>query len=410
MNEKDLLKLWEEDGDLEHMKAFFQRFNADTPQKDRIKQLTQEKLAQTDTLSESGIEANLETALEADTRPKHSFFGPWLQRLSALRRAWGFKLAVPVVLLILFVIVGQQGLGIHLPGLRMGSSTKNVAYDQLAVAPKGAVSTEMAPAGSAPQGYADQSSRSAASGPFGKPDQPILPIPEVPPADAGLPRNLTQNLSAVLQVEDVWKSIDTITEQVKVAGGYVIESQQNSAGNSASGWVTAKIPAARLDSFKASFSSWGKVLDQHLTSNDITNQYYDAQTRLAAWETEQQRYLEILKQAKTVNDIIMVENSLANIRQQIEQLKGQLKLWTNQVDYSTVQLQLQTKPSPDVQIDNPWQPVSWLKTWNATKNAVLKTLSSTWNAVNYLFIGIGYAFPYLILAALIWLGYRFWKK
>jgi hypothetical protein len=403
VSEKDLISLWEEDGDLERMKAFFQRFDTDTSKKDRIKQLTLEKLAQTDTLISSDTENNDVTGYEKNpTRSKHPVDSTWIKRLAALRRGWGFKLAVPAVLIILLAVVGPQAYNTRLYDLGSRIEVQNSTLDSLA-APQEVNKLKRLPNMS----QSDQAAYGSSAGSA----VPVPPVPEaVPPADSGVARKITQNVSVILQVDNVSVIINKISERVQGAGGYVVESQLSSAGNSANGHITVKIPATGLDSFKASLPSWGKVLDQHLTSNDITNQYYDAQTRLEAWETEQKRYLEILKQAKTIDDIMKIENALATIRQQIEQLKGQLKLWNNQVDYSTVQIQLQTKPSLDVQVDNPWQPVSWQKTWSATKNAVLKTISITWNAVNYVIIGIGYAFPYLIMVALCWLGYRFWKR
>ena len=173
--------------------------------------------------------------------------------------------------------------------------------------------------------------------------------------------------------------------------------------------MTFKIPADKFEGVRSSLAEIGKVLNQHISADDITNQYYDADTRLKNWQAEEQRYLDILRQAKSVNDILSVENSLSNIRMQIEQLKGQLKLWDNEVAYSTIQVQLQTKPNP-VRVNEPWQPISWHTTWQAAKNAVLKTISASWNFLNYLVVGLGYALPFLILGGAGYLGYRQWRR
>jgi len=217
-------------------------------------------------------------------------------------------------------------------------------------------------------------------------------------------------LTLTLEVATINNSVTQISNEAQQLGGYVVESEQNGSDSQASAHLALKIPADKLNGLRDSLSTWGKILDQHMLANDITNQYYDSQVRLQTLETEEKRYLEILNQAKTVEDVLKVENALSNIRQQIEQLKGQLKLWNNLVDYSTVNLQLVTQQSPNFNVKNPWQPIAWSHTWKATQDAVLKTISSAWNALNYLVVGLGYAFPYLIIGALGWGFYRAWKK
>jgi len=402
VSEKDLTALWEEDGDLERMKAFFQSIDADLSKKDQIKHLTLEKLAQADAASKPD---QLHTAGKIPNPapiPATNLSGStWKERFAALRRGWGFKLAVPVVLLGL-LLIGLQLRNPQLSDLGVGNSGQQQSVKSEAAPPE----TERLKRSPNMSALSEDKAAGSYSSIAGTP----LPVPEVPPADSGVARKITQNLAVSMQVDDVQAVTDKISSLAQAAGGYVVESRQNGTGRNSTGNISVKLPAPKLNGFKAEIPSWGTVLDQHLTSNDITNQYYDAENRLQSWEAEQKRYLDILNQAKSVDDILKVENSLANIRQQIEQLKGQLKLWNNQVDFSTVQFQLTTKPSPDVQVSNSWQPVSWFKTWVSTKNAVLKTISVTWNGLNYLIIGIGYTIPYLIVIALGWLGYRYWKR
>ncbi|HUS89436.1 MAG TPA: DUF4349 domain-containing protein [Desulfosporosinus sp.] len=421
MKRTDLTSLWEEDGDLKLMKAFFHTITnqSDSDGNEQIKQSIKQKA--------------LEKMANEEERGGLPVIGKdgLVQRIrSRLRMMLGhrpWKLGISVVGLAMLVIIGQgvmNGSFNLLP--RMGSQEKSSQFKDMApqtpstIRAGGDVSKGGAPNDSlaardiaAPQSASSISSANS-SVKSASPTLPVPPVPPdpavVPPADAEIPRKITQNLSLTIEVSTINDSVTRISKEVQQLCGYVVESQQNGSDSRSSAHLTLKIPADKLNGLRDSLATWGKILDQHMLANDITNQYYDSQVRLQTLETEEKRYLEILNQAKTVEDVLKVENALGNIRQQIEQLKGQLKLWNNMVDYSTVNLQLVTLQSPNFNVKNPWQPISWSNTWKATQDAVLKTISSAWNALNYLVVGIGYAVPYLLFGALGWGSYRAWRK
>jgi len=416
MKRTNLISLWEKDGDLKRMKAFFHTIKSDSDENEQIKQSIKQKALRKMAKAEEGAVLPL---IEKEGL---------VQRLrTRLREILGnspWKLGISVVGLAMFVIIGQGVMNDSfnlLPGMGgQEKSTQSLKTDQQArstletggIKSDESYSNEMAASDTAtPQSpSSDRNAKSSAkSGAIGTLPVPIDPE-VVPPADAGIPRKITHDLTLTLEVADTNDSVTQISNEVQQLGGYVVESQQNGSDSHSSAHLTLKIPADQLNGLRDSLSSWGKILDQHMLANDITNQYYDSQVRLQTLETEEKRYLEILNQAKTVEDVLKVENALGNIRQQIEQLKGQLKLWNNMVEYSTVNLQLVTLQSPNFNLKDPWQPIAWTNTWQATQDAVLKTLSSSWNGLNYLVVGIGYALPYLLICALGWGLYLAWRK
>ena len=412
----DLESLWEKDGDLQRMKTFFHKTEA-ALDNEQIKQSIKQK-ALTIIAEEAEREVLPVTSKEGLVHRIRTKLG----LISGMGR---WKIGVSVVGLALLVIIGQGALNSSWT-LFPSMGSKSESTQSVARAPQVTDSTERGePAlkgklddGSALNSGADRkatssfgSASSAAPSPENTTIAPLPPDQAVAlPADAEIPRKITYNLTLTLQVASINDVVSQINQEVEQLGGYITESQQSETDRKSTAQMMLKIPADKLKQLQNSLSSWGKVLDQRLLANDITNEYYDSQTRLQTLEAEEKRYLDILNQAKTVDDVLKVENSLGNIRQQIEQLKGQLKLWNNQVDYSTVNLQLVTLQNPSLNVINPWQPISWTKTWQATQDAILKTISSTWNALNYVVVGLGYVLPYLIISVLGWIAYRIWKK
>lgn len=277
-------------------------------------------------------------------------------RLHVLSGIGRWKIGVSIVGLAVLVIIGQGVMNSSwnlMP--RMGNTAESTQF--LDTAPQATDS-----AGVPNYGVNQKAASSYSAGAPSSKGTTIAPLPPdqtvVPPDDAGIPRKITHDLTLTLEVANTNDSVTQISSEVQKLGGYVVEALQNGSDSHSFAHLTLKIPADKLAGLRYSLSSWGKILDQHMVANDITNQYYDSQVRLQTLETEEKRYLEILNQAKTVEDVLKVENALGNIRQQIEQLKGQLKLWNNIVEYSTVNLQLVTLQSPNLNVKNPWQPIS----------------------------------------------------
>jgi len=66
----------------------------------------------------------------------------------------------------------------------------------------------------------------------------------------------------------------------------------------------------------------------------------DTEARLKSLKIQEERFLELMKNAKDVKDIIELEKSLTEVRYQIESLTGALKQWDNLVEYSTINIGL----------------------------------------------------------------------
>ena len=61
---------------------------------------------------------------------------------------------------------------------------------------------------------------------------------------------------------------------------------------------------------------------------------------MKSYDTQEQRLLEIMAQADTVEDMITLESRLSDVRMAKERLETQLQNWDRQVDYSTVTISL----------------------------------------------------------------------
>lgn len=414
MKRKNSLEMWQEDGGIELMKDFFDRVEATPEEKERIKEMAWAKVA----AEPAGLRSEAESAPEylgwkdaEEEKLRLNPAGRVFAQVKVLWWHWRWKLALPLAaLLLLWAGWGQSNHSL---------TNAPITTQHAAVQASGAVNTTGHPgaATGAPGGvtYGAAAPGSQAMLPAGAANSKnTVAFTSAALADAAvqnaLPRKITQNLTLEVRVAQVQSAIGQVSAEAAKLGGYVVDMQQTDAGSDVSGHITLKVPAGKLQDMQGMVAGLGKVLNQHLTSSDLTDQYNDTQTLLANWQAEEKQYVKILAQAHTVEEILKVENALSNVRGQIRLLEGRLKLMNNQVDYATIDLQLVPLPNPNVMVGNPWQPMAWSATWQAVKAAFIKTLSGSWNAFNYLLIGLGYTAPYAILAAGLWLLYHFWTK
>jgi hypothetical protein len=203
------------------------------------------------------------------------------------------------------------------------------------------------------EGYFGSPASSSASLVGGVPDYDKSPETVKAALTSGQPdtldaRKIVRNGSLDLLVNNVGQSIEKIGSIVKGAGGYVEKStQSNSGSHSAS--VTVRVPAARLDSVITQVKTLAISVDREgVEARDVTREYIDLDARLRNAQAEEAQYLQILKRATTIKDTLDVTEKLSDVRGQIEQMQGEMKFLTSQIDLSALEISLRAEADETV--------------------------------------------------------------
>ena len=125
---------------------------------------------------------------------------------------------------------------------------------------------------------------------------------------------------------------------VEADGGY-LEARENET-------VTCRVPVDRFDALTARIPSVGTVLSESLKAQDVTLQSFDLAVRIENAEKSRQRLLLLLEQATDVEATLKIEKELRRLTEELERIKGELKLLQNRVAYSTVQVTFRSN-APD---------------------------------------------------------------
>lgn len=198
--------------------------------------------------------------------------------------------------------------------------------------------------------------------------------------------------------------LSAVRTLVEEQGGYIAgtDAQVNPTSDQPSqirtGVINFMVPAAHFDTTIDELSKVGKVQSEHITGTDVSAQYVDLRARLANAEAQRNAMLALLTQARSINDIIAVQNQIGQITGQIEQLKGQIKYLDDNTSYSAVSVTLTESgaPAPSSPSDS-WGFATALN--DAAHNFVA--------TINYVVTALGAVGPLLILAGL---GYLVWRS
>lgn len=156
-------------------------------------------------------------------------------------------------------------------------------------------------------------------------------------------RKLIRNVSMDVETEQFDALIGQIEEKTKALGGYIEDSytyngRSYRSNDTKNANLTIRIPSVKLDEFLSAVSEQSNVTSKNETVTDVTLQYVDLESHKKALEAEQERLLEMIEQAETVEDMITIESRLSEVRYQLESQESQLRTFDNQIQYSTVYL------------------------------------------------------------------------
>lgn len=173
---------------------------------------------------------------------------------------------------------------------------------------------------------------------------------------------VTMEMSA--ETEDLDALLAGLNQQITGLKGYV-EDQNVYNGSSYSSRryrrssLTIRIPAEDVDGFAQALSGLANVVSTSKSLEDVTLQYTDTESHLAALETEQQRLLELMESAETMADLLEIESRLTEVRYSLERYGSQLRLYDNQIDYATIYLDIEeVQEYTPVEEPGLWQRIS----------------------------------------------------
>lgn len=189
-------------------------------------------------------------------------------------------------------------------------------------------------------------------------------------------------------------------------GGYVQDASVNErADGTKFGSFTLRIPSKEFESIITEAKKLATLVKSETTAGqDVTEQYTDLQAQLRNARAQETEYLNILKKATSVQDILNVQQYLGSIRGTIESLQGRLQYLENVTSYATLSIIL----SEDTRLRAPsggFRPLEDMRAAAQTLVLLAQALV-TW-LIWFVVIGVGILAP---LTLVIFLVYRLIRR
>lgn len=211
-------------------------------------------------------------------------------------------------------------------------------------------------------------------------------------------RKLIRTVTIDAETSDLDATLADLDAQLALLGGYVQnKSVQNGRGSSSRyAKLTLRIPADKVDRFVGRVEDSTNILSSSEKAEDVTLNYSATESRIKALETQEARLLELLAEAKTLNDLLTLENKLTTVRQELETVKSQLKLYDSLIDYGTINLTI-TEVKEYTPVEEEKEPT----VWERISTGFVNSLKGVWNILTELFILFIIALPYLAIPAVV---------
>jgi hypothetical protein len=211
------------------------------------------------------------------------------------------------------------------------------------------------------------------------------------------PRKLIREADIRFETNHVDEALKYIHTLVNHNKAYISEENQNGYENQTGYDLVIRVPEKNLDTLISAilhFEGISKLENKSIRMQDVTEEFVDIEARMKVKKETEQKYFELLKKAKNLEETLSVERQLSDLRAEIESLEGRMKYLNNRVDMSTLR-------------------VSFYEKQKYSSNFVsgfVKALRQGWQVFLYVITGLAYLWVLILVALAVFILLRWNRK
>jgi hypothetical protein len=226
-------------------------------------------------------------------------------------------------------------------------------------------------------------------------------IAEVANEETAVVKKVVKNGGIDFRSENIESDYKALIDMLPRFDAYMENENQSNSIDRIYYSLVIRVPAEKFDSLFYSISSLPvQVENKYSNIEDVTERYYDLVSRIKNKKALEERYLELLKKAVTISDIIEIEKNLNEIRYEIESLEGQFNYLSKQVSLSTLRISFyELLPYTNDNVQR--------KGFGAR---ILKSMENGWYGFLTFLVGIISLWPFLLLSFPVYYLFKKWKS
>jgi hypothetical protein len=162
------------------------------------------------------------------------------------------------------------------------------------------------------------------------------------PAPTDSPRRIIRTAELSVETDAPEAAVSKLTALADARGGFVVSSEtsrykDSDGAETVTTTIVFRVPVAAFDDALATVRGLGsRVSSEKVTGQDVTEEYVDLEARIRAQRAVEEQYMSILKEAKTIPDILAVQQKLGEVRTEIERAEGRRRFLESQTSLSTI--------------------------------------------------------------------------
>ncbi len=230
-------------------------------------------------------------------------------------------------------------------------------------------------------------------------DKKKQPSPADPVPNPDWDKKIIKTAFLNFEVKDYKAYYTAFREKVRNFGGYVAQEEQSQSDYKIENILVIKVPVDQFDNAVAQLTTGSeKINERKITSQDVTSEYVDTKSRIEAKKQVRLRYMDLLNQAKNMEEILNVQSEINGIQEEIESATGRVEYLGHSSAYSTINLtyyQVLNSSAKDSEESSP-----------NFGTQIASAFKTGWGWIVDLFVGLVSVWPLCLLGFGIFVWYK----
>jgi hypothetical protein len=186
------------------------------------------------------------------------------------------------------------------------------------------------------------------------------------------------------------ESVDEVMLLARRFGGSVQSTAIDDSGDGR-GTVIVRVPSDRFEDALTELRDIGRIESQFVDTQDVTDEFVDLEARIRNARTAERVLLDLMDEATTIADTIRVQNQLERVQENIERMRGRLRVLEDQTSFSTLAVDVVEEGAPK---EDPEEAGTLIKAWRDAVDGFMGVVSGV-------IVASGVVLPIAVMALIV---------